>query len=167
MRKCDNYLAIQCYKYAPEQFKAYRVVGFSHGNRNVPKYEQIKLDGYETSVCGNAYCTKGRSAAISELKKIMRKHSKRPDYYVTYGFMSKTYPSQYRFTKDIRAVPECIDDILRVYKEFKQFVLNNDCKFPSYTQAVLDGNYQATKIEDVYDEVDISKPVRIILNVKY
>lgn len=167
MRKCDNYLAVSGYRYAPEQFKAYRVTGFSNGNRNVPVYERIKLSYEETSKCGNALCTQGRNAAVTILKKILRERNKKPQYYITIGFMSKTYPTQYRFTQDIRTLPDKLGNRLNVYKEFKKYCIAHDCKFPAYTQAVLDGNYKAKEVVEVYDEIDIKRPVMVKLMCNY
>lgn len=134
MRRVDDYLAVHCYKYAPEQFQAFRVTGFSNGNRNVPIYEKIALSYEDISICGNAYCTKGRDAAIAELKRVLRKMERKPVLYVTIGFKSKVYPRQYRFTQDLRCLPDDRDGKLHIYKEFKDFVLSKNCMFEEYTQ---------------------------------
>ncbi|MEG0898387.1 MAG: hypothetical protein RSF40_01575 [Oscillospiraceae bacterium] len=167
MRKIDSYLAVQCYRYTPEQFQAFRVVGFSNGNRNIPIYEKINLSDNDIRTCGYAYCTKGRDAAIAELKRVIRKMERQPKLYVTIGFRSKVYPKQYRFTQDIRCLPNDLKEKLRVYKEFKEFVLSQNCMFGDYTEATLDGHYKPTNIKTKYDELDITKPVMVWIKIKW
>lgn len=158
-----DYIGISCYKYAPESFKAYFVLSFSHGNRNIPEYTQINLTYDETSICGNAFCCKGKKEAITELKKIIRKHIKNSRQYMSIGFMLKD-STQYIYTQQLKANKNNLQDQLSIFKEFKQYNIEHDCKYNDYSSATLNGNYKPENIENHYSIIDISKP--IIINYK-
>jgi len=159
-----DYIAITCYRYAPESFRAYAVLSFSNGNKNIPEYTQIKLDNEETSRCGNAFCCGGRKQAITELKKIIRQKIKQQKQLATIGFFDAEYPKQYYFTQQLRANKNNINDMLWAYKRFKNYVLENNCKFKAYTMAKLDGHYRPEETKIKYNYIDINRP--LIVNFK-
>ena len=159
-----DYIAMSCYKYAPESFKAFAVLSFSHGNKNIPEYTKINLTSEETSRCGYAFACGGRKQALAELKKIIRQKIKASKNYATIGFFSIDNPKQYHFTQHYTTDKHNINGMLRVYKAFKEYIVKNDCKLEAYTLATLDGHYKPETIEKKYDYIDINRPV--IINLK-
>lgn len=144
MKKKDDYLAVQCYRYAPEQFKAYRITGFSNGNKNIPLYEEIKLSYEETSRCGNAMICKGKDAAIAELKRILRARLKSQKQYYTIGFMSAD-GRDYAFIRELRFEKHNKKDILHAYRELKQRLSEDNWQVKQSTSVKLDGHYKPIK----------------------
>lgn len=161
MRKCDNYFALHCCRYAPEQFKAYRVVGFSNGNRNIPQYEEIFLNSSEKSACGNAFICKGRSFALAELKKILRTRDKKRKRLVTYGFFEEGSNKTFHFTQQLTASDNDIFAKLYAFKEFKDHLIKHDCIVETWSEAKLDGNYKPESVKETYTKVDLSRPKKI------
>lgn len=145
MRKCDNYFAVSCYRYAPESFKAMYVKEFSHGNRNIPCYTKIELDPEEVSRCGNAYICKGRATAIAELKRIIRKREKSDKLFCTYGLTYTDNPRQYIYIREIRANENDIADKLRAYKEIKQWAENHNYKHTTFRSGSLNADMTFTE----------------------
>lgn len=159
-----DYIAVSCYKYAPESFRAYAVLSFSNGNKNVPEYTKINLTSEETSKCGYAFACGGRKQALAELKKIIRQKINASKQYATIGFFSIDNPKQYYFTQHYTANKQRVSDMLHAYKAFKQYMLDIDCKIEAYTVATLDGHYKPENVEKKYDRIDINRPV--IINLK-
>lgn len=156
-----NYIGITCYKYAPESFKAYAVLKFSNGNKNVPEYTQIKLTDEETSICGNVFCTSGRNKALTELKKIIRNKIKESKQYCTIGFLNINNNKQFHYIRSQYCNITNLTEKLRIYKEFKKYILDCDCKIESFKVAKLDGNYKPESVTTEYDYIDIKKPVLV------
>jgi hypothetical protein len=156
-----DYIGMTCYKYAPESFKAYAVIGFSNGNKNIPLYKQIKLMPDEISICGNAFCCNGRKAALKEVKKIIRTKLKNRKQYCTIGFLDTENKKQFYFQRELSANIYDLDKKLYIYKEFKRYMLSKNCKIEAYTMATLDGHFQPENMETKYNYVDINKPVMV------
>lgn len=146
MRKCDNYFAVSCYRYAPERFTACYVKEFSNGNKNIPCYTEINLTNEEKSACGNAFCTKGRLAAIAELKHIIRKRERKDKIYITYGSAHKNNSKLYSYTNTLLVPENNLTERLYAYKEWKKYCIANDWKLSNY------------KVEEIqFDPNDLSK----------
>lgn len=154
-----NNIGMTCYKYAPESFKAYFVIGFSNGNKNIPLYEQIKLSHEETSKCGYAYACSGRQEALKELKKIIRHKIQNRKQYCTIGFLDLNNERQYYFIREHMVNINNLQDKLRIYKEFKNYMLSKDCKVEAFTTATLDGHYKPENVKTEYNYVNINRPV--------
>lgn len=170
MRKCDNYFAVSCYRYAPESFTACFVKEFSNGNKNIPVYTKIKLNTDERSTCGNAYICKGRSAAIAELKKIIRKRERKEKSYCTYGNKYKDNPKQYAFTHYLECQADSLQSRLYAYKEWKHYCIKNNYEVSRYVIEEIQfdpehPNRKATQRE-VKEQLDRNKPIKIHFRVK-
>ena len=151
----------QGYRYAPESFKAYRVLVDQSGRGN-HFYEKLDFTHEENTEIGYAYVTKGNDAAEAIIKRLVRKQERKPKEYMTYGFRDVENPKTCHFTQQILVRPTAsITDKHRAFREFKDYLLSNGCKIKRYTSCKLDGRYQVESKEDVYDEVDITKPVRV------
>lgn len=132
MRKCDKYLLVTGDKYAPEQFRAFFVKGFTVNKKGqrVPVKVEIELDANERSECGLAYVN-SIWAAKQELKKIIRKRERRLQPYMTYGnYLVNS--DRYVFTRDL-IFPDTLDNRLLAYKEWKRCCEQNDWMYEAYT----------------------------------
>lgn len=129
MRKCDKYFAVSCYRYAPESFKAFYVKEFKNGNKNIPCYTEITLNSSEKSVCGNAYICKGRSAAIAELKKIIRKREQKEKHRVTYGNVLENDQTKFVYTSSLFVNADSLENRLFAFKEWKRTVIEAGYKY--------------------------------------
>jgi hypothetical protein len=160
-KQIEERIGMTCYKYAPESFKAYKIIGFSNGNKNIPEYEQIALSQEEISICGNAYACKGRSAALAELKRILRLRQKNSKQYITIGFFVEGSEKTYYYIKSLFANADSIQDKLYVYKKIKNIILAKHCLIETLTSVQLDGNYKPENIETHYDKIDLKRPVKL------
>jgi hypothetical protein len=161
MRKCDAYLCFSGYRYAPEQFKAYRVTGFSNGNKNIPMYEQIQLDHEERHACGYALCTKGKDAARAELKRILRKREREQKYYYSVGFKEQGNGKQFAFIRELYNTLDNQQGMLYLYKRVKDAIIKQGCHVATHTMATLDGQYKPENVKEYGFTVDIKKPILI------
>lgn len=146
MRKCDQYFAVSCYKYAPEQFKAYRVVGFLNGNRNIPLYDEIELTPEETSQCGYAMVTSGRSAGIAELKKILRKQDHTASR-ITYGFRYVDHPTQFVYLRGPIAMRDSLSSRLETYKRIVWQLAKQNWEHETLTSCELGANLKTENVK--------------------
>jgi len=153
MRKCDQYFAVSCYKYAPEQFRAYRVVGFSNGNRNVPLYEEIELTSEETSQCGYAMVTGGRSAGIAELKRILRKRERAAGK-ITYGFHFVDRPNEFVYLCGPIAIRDNLNSRLEVYKRVVKQLSEDDWEYETFKSCELGENFKTENVKVHKDKID-------------
>ena len=160
MRKCDEYLSVSCYRYAPERFKAYRVTGFSNGNRNIPEYEEIQLNSAEISTCGNALLCKGREAAIAEVKRILRKRD-RATQYVTYGFRFAENPRQYIYIPGNLANVTDFPARVRAYKYMIEHAERKGWKHATMQRAELGAGGKVDSVSDIAETIDRNNPVII------
>lgn len=160
MRKCDNYLCCSGYKYAPEQFKAYKVVGFSNGNKNVPMYEQIQLTPDETSTCGYELVTKGKAAAIAKLKTILRKREQNKKRYINYGFRMVDDEKQFAYIPG-RGIPANanMESKLHAYKTVKANMEYLKWEIVRMIETKLGAGYSIESQNEVKEKVNPNAPM--------
>lgn len=161
MRKCDSYLSISGYKYAPEQFKAYRVTGFSNGNRNVPIYKRIDLTYGETRECGNALACNGKEAALGVLKRILRERERKTERRCTIGFKEQGGGRRFAYIADNTARFYDLDGMLRAFRRLKLCIEHNGTWISEMQRATLDGNFKPEKVEEIGYHVDVNRPIII------
>ena len=146
MRKCDQYFAVSGYRYAPEQFKAYRVVGFSNGNRNIPMYDKIELTPEETSECGMAMCSGNRDAAIAKLKKILRKRD-HTESWITYGFRFVDHPTQFVYLRGPIARRNDLSSRFETYKRIVWQLEKQNWEHETFTSCELGANFKTENVK--------------------
>lgn len=146
MRKCDQYFAVSGYKYAPEQFKAYRVVGFSNGNRNIPLYDKIELTSEEISECGMAMITGGRNASIAKLKKILRNRDC-VESWITYGFRYVDHPTQFVYLRGPIARRGDLGSRLETYKRIVRQLSEQNWEHETFTSCELGANFKTENVQ--------------------
>ena len=156
MRKIDNYIAVSCYKYATESFKAYIVLSFSHGNKNIPEYTEIKLTADEKSRCGYAYATKGRRAAVDEVKRIIRKAEKQSANKITFGATLKNHKRDFVYFQYEEAKADNISEKLMIYKRVKELFALKNWTHTYFEKATLNGNFEIEDKKKVVEELNRS-----------
>ena len=165
MRKCDNYFAISCYRYAPESFNACYVKSFKNGNKNIPIYSKINLTESEKSECGNAFCTGNRKAAIAVLKRIIRAKERKEKCYTTYGNFYTNKPCEYAFTQQLAVDSSKLSERLYAYKEWKDFCKRNDWKISRYVveEITFDPNHpnKQPTTKEIFEELNKDRKIKI------
>lgn len=165
VKKSDKYLAMQCYRYAPEQFKAFRITGFSGGNKNIPIYEKIKLSYDETTRCGNAMICNGRDAALAELKRILRTRESNNKQLYTIGFMSNG-GKDFAFMRGLCFERGNLKNAYSAYQELKKCLAEQNWRIKQSTSVKLDGRYKPIpeSVSESYLEINPNKPcfVRLV-----
>ena len=154
MRKIDNYIGVYCYKYAPESFQAYIVLSFSHGNRNIPEYTEIKLTADEKSRCGYIYTTQGRRAAVDEVKRIIRKAEKQNVQKVTFGTTLKNNEKMFVYFQYEEAKADDISDKLKTYKHVKELFELRGWTNSRYEKATLNGQFKVEDKQQIAEELN-------------
>lgn len=153
MRKCDNYLGIYCYRYAPESFRAY----FAK--------KEICLTAEERDECGTAYCTGGENAAVKALKRVIRKRERKEKLYVTYGNFYKNKLREYAFTQELATDGNDLRSRLYAYKTWKDYCQSRDwklstCIIEEGTVNPFDGKNKAIQRE-ISEELDPCRKIKI------
>ena len=152
MRKCDQYFAVSGYRYAPEQFKAYRVVGFSNGNRNIPLYDKIELTSEETSECGMAMCSGNREAAIAKLKKILRKRDHAASK-ITYGFRYVDHPNEFVYLRTC-ALRDDLQSRLWLFKQCLWQFEKMGWEHETFKSCELNGKFEAENVKSHKEKIN-------------
>lgn len=153
MRKHDKFTYSYGWRTAPEQWNFY------HNEK------LIKLDN-DTRNSLACLCISGKvSEAENELKRIIRKRQTKNNKYATIGFYDVERKTEYYFTKQLLARKDNLQDMVRIYKEWKSYILNMNCQLPAYTEGKLDGKYNTIEKQTVYNNVDITRGLIINVNV--
>lgn len=152
MRKHDNFTYNYGWRTAPEQWTFY------HNGKKI----ELDHDIRNSLAC---LCISGKATeAEDELKRIIRKRQKQNSKYATIGFYGIEHKQEYYFTKQLIAKKDNLHDMLRVYKEWKEYILNMNCQLPFCTTGKLDGNFNTIEKKTEYNTVDINRP--LIINLR-
>ncbi len=146
------------YKYAPESCFVTEL------QRN-GTYRKVNVD-LSGSMCGYYMAIGETEKASAEVKRIMRALRKGRKRVVTFGFFIKGSQTQYVYCKDpvMLAGEYNMANKLSVFKRYKQYLQDSDCKYHTSTSAKLDGRYNIESVEKEYAEVDLSRPLKIYVN---
>ena len=129
-------ISYSVYKYAPEQFGNLCVYG-----------KPFLLDAEKRKRLGYIQITRGKSACIEEIKRLYRA-SLRKHRCCTIGFRFTGSSREYCFCRELYANNEDLRAKLSIYKKFKQFMIEQGCKYEEYTSAELGAGYNVfAKIE--------------------
>jgi hypothetical protein len=151
MRKHDNFTYNYGWRTAPEQWSFY------HNGKLI----ELDSDIRNSLAC---LCLSGKTReAENELKRIIRKQQKTSNKYVTIGFYGVEHTKEYYFTKQLLARKDNLSDMLRIYKDWKEYILNLNCKLPFCTTGKLDGNFNTIEKHTEYNTVNINRG--LIINV--
>lgn len=137
------------HKYAPELFEYARVYG-----------KPIILTNEDKSRLGYICITKGSGACIAEIKRIYRARLREKEL-VTIGFMIKGSKRKHCFTHSLSAYNDDLSGKFMIYKELKRYLLECAARVEIETTAVLGENYRIEDTRTRYDEIDLSRPVKI------
>lgn len=152
MRKHDKFTYTYGWKTAPEQWNFYhngKLIELDHDIRN-------------NLAC---LCLAGKvTEAENELKRIIRKRQTENNKYATIGFYGAEHNKEYYFTKQLLARKNNLHDMLQVYKDWKNYLLNLNCQLPAVTVGKLDGMGRTIEKHTEYNTIDINRG--LIVNVK-
>jgi hypothetical protein len=148
----DENISYSVYRYAPESFH----VSFCH--------KPLPLTNQELHELGYISITKGETALLAELKRIIRKqYKKHCDKTITIGFMDKDSKKDYHYTKQLYSNFYNLQETLYNFKAFKQFILSNNCKLKYSDKAELDGEGNIISHSEQCNVIDINKPIIVHL----
>lgn len=139
--------SISGYRYAPESAKITTIYG--------KLSDEILRD---TNIQTLAMCRNYKELE-KQVKIIVRKELKKEKYNgITYAFFQEN-STQFYYTKQLIADKNNIKDRLRVYKEWKNYIINNNYKLNPFNQHTvkLDGAGRIIEKEENFIKIDIKK----------
>jgi len=167
MGKRNDYIKYTCcgYKYAPESFRAYKVL-VDRSGCGKHKYVQMDLTAEQRSAIGNSYICKGRKAASDLAKRYDRKMMKEQQLLITYGFLDAINPSHYHFTQQLHCKPNApLKERHAIFKKFREYLMDDDSYVVTTHQ--LDAGFAPVsapkKLKRPGRNADLSKPVVVYL----
>lgn len=147
------------YQYAPETF--YILLMQPDGS-----YKKLDVDtsGY---MWGYWLSIGQKEKAVAEVKHFLRGRMKMQKRLVTYGFYLKDSSTKYVYCNNPMSYANeyNIAEKLALYKGFKKHMLEYGCKHYTGTTALLNGKYEVESKEDEYEEVDITRPIKLYVNI--
>ena len=147
------------YKYAPETF--YIMTLQPDGS-----YKNLDIDTLG-NMWGYWLSLGEREKVVAEVKRFLRSRKKKQNRLVTYGFYIKDSSTSYVYSSN----PACfahefnIAEKLTLFKGYKKHMIECGCKHYMGTTAKLNGKYEIENKEDEYDEIDLSRPVKIYVRI--
>ena len=142
-------ISYHAHRYAPELFGDLHVNG-----------RPFLLDAEKRQRLGYTHSTKGKDACIVEIKRLYRT-SLRKHRCCTIGFRLTDSDREYCFCRELHANDEDFLAKLSIYKKFKQFMIEQGCKYEEYTSAELGADYKPERIEIHYRKVGMTRPVKV------
>ena len=147
------------YKYAPETF--YISLLQSDGS-----YKKLDVDtsGY---MWGYLLSIGDTEKAVAEVKHFLRARCKVQKRLVTYGFYIKESLTEYVYCNSPWSFAHEYDiaEKLTLYKSYKRQLIEGGCKHHTGTTAKLNGKYEVESKEENYDEMDLTRPVRVYVKM--
>ena len=147
------------YKYAPETF-------YIMSLQPDGSYQNLDIDtsGY---MWGYWLSLGEREKVVAEVKRFLRSREKKQSRLVTYGFYIKDSSTSYVYCCNSASFAHeyNIAEKLTLYKGDKNHMIECGCKHHTGTTAKLNGKYEIENKEDEYDEIDLSRPVKIYLKI--
>ncbi len=161
MKKKRFHYSVSGYRWAPESFRAAKgLVG--QPARNIP------LTDAERHELGLLSLTKGPDAAIGYVKHIERARERQRRKIITYGFLTKESPGQFAYCPQLCFRADApIGERLRVFKQIRDVLGENDGRIVTSTECELDGQYRPTNVRENTVTADFSRPLRIPMGEKF
>ena len=150
-------LRVCCYRYAPEQFHAWR--------RESKGWKLISSIDHDSTLGGMLICGNPEQC-IQELKRMIRQEAKGGNG-VTYGFFFADSRREYAFFRELYTFELSLPSRLRLYKEIKREMENISWTAVSSRTATLGGDYRIVKVEDNARAIDPSRPCSIQVTDRY
>lgn len=109
-----------------------------------------------------------KEKAIAEVKHFLRSRNKAQKRLVTYGFFIKDSSTEYVYCDSPWSFAHEYNtaEKLVLYKGFKKQLFESGCKHHRGTTATLNGKYEVESKEEEYDEVDLTRPVKVYVNIR-
>lgn len=148
------------YKYAPETF--YIQLLQQDGSY---KTLDVDMSGY---MCGYWLSTGEKEKAIAEVKHFLRSRNKAQKRLVTYGFFIKDSSTEYVYCSNPMVFADEYNtaEKLALYKGYKKQLIESGCRHYRGTTATLNGKYEVESKEEEYDEVDLTRPLKVYVNIR-
>lgn len=129
-------------------------------------YKKLDID-LSNSMCGYHLAIGKKEKALAEMKHLVRSNKKAKKRLATYGFYLKgsTYLYVYCTNTWMFAGQYDIAKKLEIYKTFKEYWLKRDCKYQMSMTAKLDGTYNVISTKNNFEEVDLSRPLKVYINL--
>lgn len=148
------------YKYAPETF--YISIMQSDGT-----YKKLDIDtsGY---MWGYWLATGEKEKATAEVLRFLRKRTKMQKRLVTYGFYFKNSSNRHVYNGNYLSCADeyNISEKLALYKANKRYWIECGCRHHTGTTACLNGKYEVECRKEDYEEVDLTRPIKVYVNLK-
>ncbi len=141
------------YKYAPELCNI-----FVNGKLYAERGTQAAHDIAYLFITGHA------KEAADTVKRQIRAAYKKPEY-ITIGFYGVD-SNDYYFTRQLYADRDNLHDVLNIYKQWKNFILQNNCIVKTYTTEsgqIIPGQAAKPITKTIEVKADIKKPLIIHL----
>ena len=148
------------YKYAPETF--YISLLQPDGS-----YKNLDVDTSEY-MWGYWLSIGEKEKTIAEVRHFLRSRQKMQKRLVTYGFYLKDSSTNYVYCNNPMTYADDYNIVekLALYKGFKKHMLDYGCKQHIGTTAMLNGKYEVESKEEEYEDVDITRPIRIYVSIR-
>ena len=147
------------YKYAPETFYISQL-------QPDGSYKKLDVDtsGY---MWGYLLAIGETEKAVAEVKHFLRARRKVQKRLVTYGFFVKDSLTEYVYCNSPWSFAHEYDiaEKLTLYKSYKKQLIECGCKHHTGTAAKLNGKYEVESKEENYDEIDLTRPVRVYVKM--
>lgn len=148
------------YKYAPETF----YISLLQPDGSYKKLD-VDTSGY---MWGYWLSIGEKEKAIAEVKHFLRSRAKMQKRLVTYGFFIKDSIDEYVYCDSFRSLAHeyNIAEKLALYKGYKKQWIECGCKYHAGTTATLNGKYEVESKEEEYDEIDLTRPLKVYVNIR-
>lgn len=161
MKKKQFHYSISGCRWAPESFGASK--GLTKDSRKA-----IPLASDERREVGILILTKGPDAAIGYVKHIERARERQRKKIITYGFFTKESPGQFAYCPQLYFRADApVGERLRVFKQIRDILGENDGRVVTSTECELDGEYRPTNVRENTVTVDFNRPLRIPMGEKF
>ena len=155
MKKKRFHYSISGYRWAPESFRAAKGL-IGQPAKNIP------LTNEQRHEVGLLSLTKGPDVAIGYVKHIERARERQRRKIITYGFLSKESPGQFVYCPQLYFRADApIGERLRIFKEIRAGLCENDGRVVTSTECELDGEYRPTNVRENTVTADFSRPLTI------
>lgn len=148
------------YKYAPETF----YISLLQPDGSYKKLD-VDASGY---MWGYWLSIGEKEKAIAEVKHFLRNRRNMQKRLITYGFYLKDSSTEYVYFREAMA---CVGEYdiaekLSLYKSIKECWEESNSKHHTGTTATLNGKYEVDAVEEEYAEVDLSRPLKLYVNIR-
>lgn len=160
MKKNKFHYAISGYRWAPESF---------HVSKGLTKnsMRSVPLTDEERREVGRLFLTKGFKAAVGYVKHIERARERQRRKVITYGFRTQEEPGRFVYCPQLYFRADApIGKRLRVFKQIRDVLGENDGRVVTSTECDLDGKYRPTNVRENTVTADFNRPLRIFMGEK-